>query len=131
MRRNSIDAQKAVRLSLDPHAEEYDMNHERRGIALVLNHVHFESMSTRKGSVKDATDLTASLGKLGFDVRVYTDPTMKTISTILHSSKFIAPFYPARPVKAVPFRCVSSISVTDQTNGWDCAVRSAEITIFR
>lgn len=86
--RHSIDAQKAVKIDLDPFAEEYDMNHKRRGVALILNHVHFESMSTRKGSVKDSLDLKVSLSKLGFDVRIYTDPTVKVIAATLQSSKY-------------------------------------------
>lgn len=64
------------------------MNHKRTGVALILNHVNFESMNTRKGSVKDSLDLKESLDKLGFDVRIYTDPTIKSINTILQSSKY-------------------------------------------
>ncbi|XP_029665203.1 caspase-1-like [Formica exsecta] len=84
--RHSIDTQKAVKIDLDPFAEEYDMNHKRRGVALILNHVHFESMSTRKGSVKDSLHLKVSLSKLGFDVRIYTDPTVKVIAATLQST---------------------------------------------
>ncbi|XP_020291473.1 caspase-1-like isoform X2 [Pseudomyrmex gracilis] len=62
------------------------MNHKRTGVALILNHVNFESMNTRKGSVKDSLDLKESLDKLGFDVRIYTDPTIKSINTILQST---------------------------------------------
>lgn len=87
-RRYSYESQRAVKIGLDPHAEEYNMNHKRRGVALVLNHIHFESMSTRKGSEKDAENLEASLGNLGFDVRIYTDPTIKTISTVLHEGEY-------------------------------------------
>ncbi|KAH0947437.1 hypothetical protein HN011_005085, partial [Eciton burchellii] len=77
--------QKPIRLGIDPDAEEYDMNHKRRGVALILNHVNFESMATRKGSVMDSLNLKASLGKLGFDVRIYTDPTIKTITATLQA----------------------------------------------
>ncbi|KAL0105884.1 hypothetical protein PUN28_015954 [Cardiocondyla obscurior] len=62
------------------------MTHKSRGVALILNHVHFDNMATRKGSVKDALDLKTSLDKLEFDVRVYTDPAVKTISTVLQST---------------------------------------------
>ncbi|XP_072760656.1 caspase-1-like [Anoplolepis gracilipes] len=85
-RKHSIDVQKAVEIDLDPFAEEYNMNHKRRGVALILNHVHFESMNTRKGSIKDSLDLKVSLGKLGFDVRIYTDPTVKAITATLQST---------------------------------------------
>jgi caspase-like apoptosis-related cysteine protease len=83
--------QKPIRLGIDPDAEEYDMNHKRRGVALILNHVNFESMATRKGSVMDSLNLKASLGKLGFDVRIYTDPTIKTITATLQASKYHDP----------------------------------------
>lgn len=81
-----FETQQPIKINLDPYAEEYDMNHKRRGVALVLNHVNFESMATRKGSMKDSVDLKTSLDKLGFDVRVYTDPTVKTITTTLQST---------------------------------------------
>ncbi|EFN82573.1 Caspase [Harpegnathos saltator] len=87
----TYESQKPVEISLNPHAEEYNMNHKRRGVALVLNHIHFESMSTRKGSERDAENLRASLSNLGFDVQIYTDPTIKTISTALHEI-----FFPTR-----------------------------------
>ncbi|XP_011880446.1 PREDICTED: caspase-1-like [Vollenhovia emeryi] len=81
-----LDAQNAVKVDFDPIAEDYHMKHERRGVALILNHVHFEEMATRKGSIKDTLDLKASLDRLGFDVRIYSDPTIKTITTVLEST---------------------------------------------
>jgi len=86
--RDAVDSQKAVKIDCDPFAEEYNMKHERRGVALILNHVHFDDMATRHGSVEDTWKLEASLHKLGFDVRIYTDPTIKTIATVLQSSKY-------------------------------------------
>jgi caspase 7 len=84
--KNLIDTQKIVKIDVDPFAEEYDMKHKRRGVALILNHVHFENMATRKGSVKDTLDLKTLLDKFGFDVRIYTDPSVKTITTVLQST---------------------------------------------
>lgn len=83
-----IDAQKVVKIDLDPFTEEYNMKHKRRGVALILNHVHFDKMATRKGSIKDSLDLKASLDKLGFEVRIYNDPATTAITTILQSSKY-------------------------------------------
>lgn len=107
-----FDAQKAVKIDFDPYAEEYNMKHKRRGVALILNHVHFDNMATRKGSVKDALDLKASLDKLGFDVRIYTDPAVKTITTVLQSSKYCICLI--RPLVALCY--VSHVSMTDQTD---------------
>lgn len=84
--RDMVDAQKAAKINFDVFAEEYNMRHKRRGVALILNHVHFEEMATRKGSEKDTLNLKTSLNKLGFDVRVFTDPTVKTITTVLQST---------------------------------------------
>ncbi|XP_032672503.1 caspase-1-like isoform X1 [Odontomachus brunneus] len=84
--KNSFQNQEPVKVGLDQDAEEYNMNHKRRGVALVLNHIHFENMNTRKGSEKDAENLRTSLSNLGFEIRIYTDPTIKTISTVLHTT---------------------------------------------
>ncbi|XP_011691303.1 PREDICTED: caspase-1-like isoform X2 [Wasmannia auropunctata] len=84
--KDMVDAQKAAKINFDVFAEEYNMRHKRRGVALILNHVHFEEMATRKGSEKDTLNLKTSLNKLGFDVRVFTDPTVKTITTVLQST---------------------------------------------
>lgn len=77
-----------MEIDFDLFAEEYNMRHKRRGVALILNHVRFEDMATRTGSEKDALDIEASLKELGFDVRTYTDPAVKTITTILQSSEY-------------------------------------------
>jgi len=83
-----MNAMKNVKIDLNPDDDEYNMKHKRRGVAIILNHVHFENMGTREGSEKDTLDLKTSLSKLGFDVQIYTDPTFKTISTVLQSSKY-------------------------------------------
>ncbi|XP_071563908.1 caspase-1 isoform X1 [Temnothorax nylanderi] len=81
-----IDARQAVKINFDPSAEEYNMRHKRRGVALIINHVEFKNMATRTGSMKDTDDLEVSLGKLGFDVRTCKNPTVKTITTVLQST---------------------------------------------
>lgn len=79
---------KNVKIDVNPYDDEYNMKHKRRGIAIILNHVHFENMVERKGSENDTLNLKTSLSKLGFDVQIYTDPTFKTITTVLQSSKY-------------------------------------------
>ncbi|KAG5313144.1 CASP1 protein, partial [Acromyrmex insinuator] len=81
-----VNAMKNVKIDLNPDDDEYNMKHKRRGVAIILNHVHFENMGTREGSEKDTLNLKTSLDKLGFDVQIYTDPTSKTISTVLQST---------------------------------------------
>ncbi|XP_018302392.1 caspase-1 isoform X1 [Mycetomoellerius zeteki] len=77
---------KNVKIDVNPYDDEYNMKHKRRGIAIILNHVHFENMVERKGSENDTLNLKTSLSKLGFDVQIYTDPTFKTITTVLQST---------------------------------------------
>ncbi|XP_076686886.1 caspase-1-like [Andrena cerasifolii] len=67
-------------------SEVYKMNHKRRGVALIFNHVYFKKMPARTGSIKDCSDLQNVLQALDFEVQVYTDPTTRTIGTVLKST---------------------------------------------
>ncbi|NXU62093.1 CASP6 protein, partial [Horornis vulcanius] len=63
------------RQSLDP-AEEYKMNHQRRGVALIFNHEHFFwrlMLLDRRGTMADRNNLKRSLTDLGFEVRLFDD----------------------------------------------------------
>ncbi|NXA70334.1 CASP6 protein, partial [Mohoua ochrocephala] len=63
------------RQSLDP-AEEYKMNHQRRGVALIFNHERFSwrlTLSGRPGTRADRDNLNRSLTNLGFEVRLFDD----------------------------------------------------------
>ncbi|KAL2748218.1 caspase-1-like [Vespula maculifrons] len=87
---DGITSQKIVRIDIDPNAENYNMYHKRRGVALIFNNISFTNrMTVRQGSEKDCNDLTKSLKNLDFEVRIYKDPTLKTISTILQESETI------------------------------------------
>ncbi|NWJ00844.1 CASP6 protein, partial [Crypturellus undulatus] len=60
---------------LDP-AEQYKMNHQRRGVALIFNHEHFFwhlRLPDRRGTNTDKQNLTHSLKELGFEVRCFDD----------------------------------------------------------
>ncbi|XP_043665790.1 caspase-1-like [Vespula pensylvanica] len=84
---DGITSQKIVRIDIDPNAENYNMYHKRRGVALIFNNISFTNqMTVRQGSEKDCNDLTKSLKNLDFEVRIYKDPTLKTISTILQET---------------------------------------------
>ncbi|XP_012277844.1 caspase-1 [Orussus abietinus] len=74
----------SVRIDVD--SEVYDMSHDRRGVALIFNHAHFKSMPSRPGTVKDCKDLERTLTDHDFEVRIYTDPTIDTITTALKST---------------------------------------------
>jgi caspase-like apoptosis-related cysteine protease len=68
-------------------AEEYNMCHPRRGIALIFNHDHFDWMAFRSGSSKDCKDLSLQLEVLGFEIEVHKDLTYSQLSKVLRESK--------------------------------------------
>lgn len=61
------------------------MNAERRGCAIILNHVDFpgRELKTRIGTDKDKERLTKSLSLLGFDVEIHDDLTKGEIRQTL------------------------------------------------
>uniref|UniRef100_A0A8V0XM56 Caspase-6 n=2 Tax=Gallus gallus TaxID=9031 RepID=A0A8V0XM56_CHICK len=63
------------RQTFDP-AEQYKMNHQRRGVALIFNHEHFFwhlRLPDRRGTLADRNNLKRSLTDLGFEVRIFDD----------------------------------------------------------
>ncbi|NXM35084.1 CASP6 protein, partial [Oxyruncus cristatus] len=65
----------STRQTHDP-AEQYKMNHQRRGIALIFNHEYFFwhlKLPERRGTFADRNNLQRSLTDLGFEVRVFDD----------------------------------------------------------
>nr|XP_030127456.3 caspase-6 isoform X1 [Taeniopygia guttata] len=70
-----VDALNISRQSLDP-AEEYKMNHQRRGLALIFNHERFYwhlRLQDRRGTWVDRNNLKSILTELGFEVRLFDD----------------------------------------------------------
>uniref|UniRef100_A0A336K6K2 CSON015591 protein n=1 Tax=Culicoides sonorensis TaxID=179676 RepID=A0A336K6K2_CULSO len=71
----------------------YDMTHKKRGIALVINHFQFKSMSSRNGTYKDLERVQNSLKKLDFEVIVKNElkysevkKTIEEVSQMDHSN---------------------------------------------
>ncbi|KAK4872498.1 hypothetical protein RN001_014527 [Aquatica leii] len=59
---------------IDEDSDYYNMNHCRRGTAIIFNHTKFDTdLKDRKGSMKDAYDLEDALKNLKFDVTTYHD----------------------------------------------------------
>jgi hypothetical protein len=71
----------------DRDAEEYNMRHPRRGVALIFNQQKFERMAPREGSAQDCKNLCVQLKSLGFETRVHEDPTYAELSAVLEESK--------------------------------------------
>lgn len=66
----------------------YDFSNENVGMALIFNQVKVKGESERKGSQKDADNLSEVLSSIGFDVKVYNDFTVRQIGNKLVESKF-------------------------------------------
>jgi len=66
-------------------SREYNMNHPRRGKAIILNHKTFSTpvLHERTGTDTDRDNLKTTLSDLGFHVEVYEDKTRGEIDTIL------------------------------------------------
>lgn len=62
-------------MPVDRYAAEYNMRHNKRGMAIIFNHEHFEIMSlkSRTGTNVDCENLRHTLEHLQFDVVVYKD----------------------------------------------------------
>ena len=78
--------QNTVKMPVDRDSETYNMNHRRRGYALIFNHKNFDprlDLKTRNGTDADRDNLQLTLRQLGFDVKVYNDCSFKEIEQIL------------------------------------------------
>jgi hypothetical protein len=79
----SIEDQPALALPM-PEETHYNMQHEKRGKALIFNHKAFDEkrdkhLSKRPGTEIDAVTLNETLTNLGFDVSIHTDPDLDEI----------------------------------------------------
>lgn len=81
-------------MPVERYASEYKMTHDRRGVAIILNHERFDipSLKPRAGTMVDCENLKHSLSNLGFDVCVYKDlylheikSQMEELSSMDHS----------------------------------------------
>lgn len=66
-------------MPVDRYASDYNMNHPKRGLALIFNHEHFEipQLKSRAGTNVDCENLASTLKHLDFDVRVYKDMKLR------------------------------------------------------
>ena len=62
-------------------ATHYNMNHRKRGLALIFNHEHFEipQLRSRAGTNVDCENLREALEALHFDVSIYKDLKLRDI----------------------------------------------------
>ena len=78
--------ERGIKMPVDRDSETYNMNHRRRGYALIFNHKNFDprlDLKTRNGTDADRDNLQLTLRQLGFDVKVYNDCSFKEIEQVL------------------------------------------------
>lgn len=75
------DPRVKARMPVDRYASDYNMNHKRRGLALIFNHENFDvpQLKARAGTNVDCENLSATLKALDFEVRVYKDLKLRDL----------------------------------------------------
>lgn len=70
-----------ARMPVERYACDYNMNHKRRGLALIFNHENFDvpQLRSRAGTNVDCENLTASLKGLDFEVHVFKDLKLRDL----------------------------------------------------
>uniref|UniRef100_A0A1B6DZR3 Caspase-1 n=1 Tax=Clastoptera arizonana TaxID=38151 RepID=A0A1B6DZR3_9HEMI len=66
----------------------YNMEHKKRGLALIFNHENFTipHLKARTGTNADAENLKKTLINLGFEVRMYYDLTMEELDKVIEKA---------------------------------------------
>ncbi|KAF5884483.1 caspase-6-like isoform X2, partial [Clarias magur] len=65
---------------------EYEMNHKRRGCALIFNQENVRNNKPRHGTNKDRDNLSKSFQALGFEVKPHNDKSKKDVLEVLHKA---------------------------------------------
>lgn len=80
-----------ARMATERHAAEYNMKHKNRGPAHIFNHESYDipSLKSRSGTEEDCRRLSATLKKLGFDVKVHKDKKLKEIQNIIEEAAHV------------------------------------------
>ncbi len=68
--------QNIAHMPVERDAEMYNMNHKRRGVAIIFNHKNFDprlGLKTRNGTDADRDNLRLTLRQLDFEVKVFDD----------------------------------------------------------
>ena len=74
-------------MPVEKYAEEYNMNHNRRGKAVIFNHEEFKNKSPRPGSAVDVSILEQTYKALGFEVITYKNLKFDEIQNAITSRK--------------------------------------------
>lgn len=73
----------------------YNMNHQRRGVAIIFNHENFNcaDLKSRTGTNVDCHCIAERLNVLNFDVEVHNDLNYKDLINVIERSKYGIKFY--------------------------------------
>lgn len=76
-------------MPVERRATHYKMDHQRRGIALVFNHEHFNlsNLKSRSGTHADCQSFVERLKELCFDVEVYNDLNFNDLRRVIETGK--------------------------------------------
>jgi caspase-like apoptosis-related cysteine protease len=75
-------------MPVEKYAEEYNMNHNRRGKAVIFNHDEFKNNNPRPGSAVDVCNLKETYEALGFEVVVHENLKFANIQSAITERKF-------------------------------------------
>ncbi|KAJ1521350.1 hypothetical protein ONE63_003026 [Megalurothrips usitatus] len=78
-----------ARMPVDRNAVYYNMNHRRRGLAILFNHEHFDghqNLKARSGTNVDLDNLKECLAELGFEIWSFHDRTSAQVSEIINKA---------------------------------------------
>jgi caspase-like apoptosis-related cysteine protease len=72
-------------MPVDRYSEYYNMNHKRRGMAIIFNHEYFDDLllESRDGTNFDRDKLEHTLKGLGFKVEVHDNKKRKNLMKIV------------------------------------------------
>jgi len=83
---SQVPAGNTAKMPVDRDSELYNMNHRRRGHAIIFNHKNFDprlGLKTRNGTDADRDNLRITLRQLDFEVKVFNDASFKQIEQVL------------------------------------------------
>lgn len=80
-RKSNYDDKKIAKMPVFRDEMFYNMNHKRRGLALIFNHENFQidKLRSRTGTEVDAKNLKTTLQNLGFEVIIHQDLTVRKV----------------------------------------------------
>ncbi|XP_053088863.1 caspase-6 [Pangasianodon hypophthalmus] len=106
---------------------EYEMNHRRRGLALIFNQENFQYSRQRRGTNKDRDNLTERFQALGFEVNSHNDKPKAEVLKELHKAA------DANHADADCFVCIFMTHGEErQIEAYDDKIKIKEITdLFR